>query len=110
MIETREDVARILLDAGFENFSTDRISGQAVLMFRCFCMEYGEENLKRAIKESFHRYSGRDATLREALYIKSAWHEVFDTLLDNLLSKETLHTSAERLSRPILTLKSRCEE
>lgn len=99
MIETREDVARILLDASFENFSTDRISGQAVLMFRCFCMEYGEENLKRAIEESFHRYSGRDATLREALYIKSAWHEVFDTLLDNL-KRSKVNIPAYKINPP----------
>lgn len=99
MIETREDVARILLDAGFENFSTDRISGQAVLMFRCFCMEYGEENLKRAVEESFHRYSGRDATLREALYIKSAWHDVFDTLLDNL-KRSKVNIPAYKINPP----------
>lgn len=100
MIETREDVARILLDAGFENFSTDRISGQAVLMFRCFCMEYGEENLKRAVEESFHRYSGRDATLREALYIKSAWHDVFDTLLDNL-KRSKVNIPAYKINPPV---------
>lgn len=100
MIETREDVARILLDAGFENFSTDRISGQAVLMFRCFCMEYGEENLKRAVEESFHRYSGRDGTLREALYIKSPWHDVFDTLLDNL-KRSKVNIPAYKINPPV---------